>query len=602
MLFFAACGGNKANPSAPNSHNHTMPILGDGLIAVKMRPAQVVEAPFAPGEISNRFRSPSALGRNLTAARQASFEESDLLRDGADYEAELPMNRVAADGGNPLAVEFSPDWNPSSGLSSAAYCAYRWPLEDYGTSMREQTLGLSWEGGAPPAGEFFIGLGNVLNDSWDWYAGEPDNVVTFPSFTTYEEADGSVLVILIVLGQTPTSLAELQIGAFETRGTGGNPEPFTSPAPLWPDFPLQADLTVDLSPLTGPVGDQLNVASCTAWAATGAYNYELAQIYADCDWDLELPAFRMSPRYLYISTGSGDDSCPGGGRPIWGSADWMRENGVVREVTAPYQTTEAEPPANGGNPYFGFHCNESWDSGDEATETALFQPDVVPLLSTEDEDTGRQYLNDAQINACKAILRILRHPLGMNTNLDSSFSSTDYAGGESWTFSGVQSGSLSHAMLIVGYDDNRNGGSFKVKNQYGADWGDEGYCWITYASMQDERANAYAYFIVDSYDPDIADEYCPEPPVFLPPFGLASPTRHDDRIELAWDMVEGASSYLVYRDSKETELIVVGGAETGYTDRSVDDYLTHVYWVRAESSVHGVSGFSSPLLAWRQQP
>lgn len=38
-----------------------------------------------------------------------------------------------------------------------------------------------------------------------------------------------------------------------------------------------------------------------------------------------------------------------------------------------------------------------------------------------------------------------------------------------------------HAMCIVGYDDNLNGGSFIIRNSWGTDWGDKGYCYICYS-------------------------------------------------------------------------------------------------------------------------
>jgi hypothetical protein len=37
-----------------------------------------------------------------------------------------------------------------------------------------------------------------------------------------------------------------------------------------------------------------------------------------------------------------------------------------------------------------------------------------------------------------------------------------------------------HAMCLVGYDDKKLGGAFKVVNSWGGNWGDKGYCWIKY--------------------------------------------------------------------------------------------------------------------------
>lgn len=41
-----------------------------------------------------------------------------------------------------------------------------------------------------------------------------------------------------------------------------------------------------------------------------------------------------------------------------------------------------------------------------------------------------------------------------------------------------------HAMCVLGYDDNRLGGSFEIQNSWGQDWGDGGYVYVTYSDFQ----------------------------------------------------------------------------------------------------------------------
>jgi hypothetical protein len=41
-------------------------------------------------------------------------------------------------------------------------------------------------------------------------------------------------------------------------------------------------------------------------------------------------------------------------------------------------------------------------------------------------------------------------------------------------------GNTTDAMAIVGYDDNKAGGAFRVLNSWGANWADHGYVWIKY--------------------------------------------------------------------------------------------------------------------------
>lgn len=52
-----------------------------------------------------------------------------------------------------------------------------------------------------------------------------------------------------------------------------------------------------------------------------------------------------------------------------------------------------------------------------------------------------------------------------------------------------------HAMVYVGYDDEKYGGSFRVLNSWGAGWGDDGYLWIRYEDAQ--YATLFAAEMID---------------------------------------------------------------------------------------------------------
>jgi len=49
-----------------------------------------------------------------------------------------------------------------------------------------------------------------------------------------------------------------------------------------------------------------------------------------------------------------------------------------------------------------------------------------------------------------------------------------------------------HAMCVVGYDDNRDGGAFEVQNSWGTNWGNDGYIWIRYSD--------FATFVYEAYE------------------------------------------------------------------------------------------------------
>lgn len=60
------------------------------------------------------------------------------------------------------------------------------------------------------------------------------------------------------------------------------------------------------------------------------------------------------------------------------------------------------------------------------------------------------------------------------------------------------SGTKGHAMVVVGYDNYKNGGSFEVMNSWGNTWGNKGFLWIKYRDF--ERQVKTAYVLVDKKD------------------------------------------------------------------------------------------------------
>ena len=51
-----------------------------------------------------------------------------------------------------------------------------------------------------------------------------------------------------------------------------------------------------------------------------------------------------------------------------------------------------------------------------------------------------------------------------------------------------------HALTIVGFDDDLYGGAFRVVNSWGDEWGDDGYCWISYEDFNRFQEAAYMIY------------------------------------------------------------------------------------------------------------
>lgn len=55
-----------------------------------------------------------------------------------------------------------------------------------------------------------------------------------------------------------------------------------------------------------------------------------------------------------------------------------------------------------------------------------------------------------------------------------------------------------HAMSVIGYDDYKNGGSFRIVNSWGADFGDNGYIWVSYKDFYSFTDQAFVFELLDN--------------------------------------------------------------------------------------------------------
>jgi hypothetical protein len=53
-----------------------------------------------------------------------------------------------------------------------------------------------------------------------------------------------------------------------------------------------------------------------------------------------------------------------------------------------------------------------------------------------------------------------------------------------------------HALTVVGYDDNKYGGSFEIMNSWGTEWGNEGFLWIRYGDFIQYSEGAFDIYVI----------------------------------------------------------------------------------------------------------
>ena len=67
-----------------------------------------------------------------------------------------------------------------------------------------------------------------------------------------------------------------------------------------------------------------------------------------------------------------------------------------------------------------------------------------------------------------------------------------------------------HAMTVVGFDDNKAGGAFRVLNSWGTDWADHGFIWIRYNDFTQWCVEALQAF-ADPLTPEPAEKHHDDP-------------------------------------------------------------------------------------------
>ncbi len=86
-----------------------------------------------------------------------------------------------------------------------------------------------------------------------------------------------------------------------------------------------------------------------------------------------------------------------------------------------------------------------------------------------------------------------------------------------------------HAMCVVGYDDNLEGGAFQIMNSWGEDWGDRGIAWVRYRDFERFTKEAYGLY----------------------PAGKAGETADDTRMAVEFGLLDNATQKTIPLKQKE---------------------------------------------------
>ena len=226
--------------------------------------------------------------------------------------------------------------------------------------------------------------------------------------------------------------------------------------------------SIDLSgnfPVPGSQGMQ---SSCVGWAVAYLKSY---QERLEERWDFTRNT-QFSPAWIYNQINDGRDE---GSHPLR-AMELIQSKGAATLATMPYDPND--------------HLTQP---DDRAIEEALsFLGGTIERVDS--------------VNQYKAALAH-RVPFVLGIPVYPSFNGLRGANAAYNDLSGTWQGG--HAVVVVGYDDYRFGGAFKVLNSWGSGWGDRGFFWIPYDTFRDSRFDTYAIMIEDRTNGDVPRPVAP---------------------------------------------------------------------------------------------
>jgi len=218
--------------------------------------------------------------------------------------------------------------------------------------------------------------------------------------------------------------------------------------------------SISLKKYVPTIKSQGNISSCTGWATT----YAAFTIIRRLETGIGVGPFSPLSTYNKIKT----DDYPNELDCDRGS--WPKDalNLLVKQGSPYYKDyTNSCRLDDGNNPYedklYRFrtlNCNE--EQGVNNIKSALNNNEpVVISMKVYNLESGRNSLNDKYVSS-RTGEWTFDVPAGDPNNYSTS----------------------GHALCIIGYDDNKFGGSFEVMNSWGDDWGNSGFFWVKYSDIR----------------------------------------------------------------------------------------------------------------------
>lgn len=197
-------------------------------------------------------------------------------------------------------------------------------------------------------------------------------------------------------------------------------------------------------------GDQGSSSTCTGWSTSYAARTILEAI--SNHWDTEtINKKKFSPSYVYNQIRP-KEGCNSGASIIDGM-EILKNDGVL-----PFEE-------------FGYDCEREVKAEDKRKASSF-------RLKEYREIASRKSKNKV-LNIKKSLTQ--SKPVVIGFDCPKSF----YAAKDVWhpKKAEYEERVNGHALTIIGFDDNVEGGAFEIMNSWGVNWGNEGFIWIRYSDI-----------------------------------------------------------------------------------------------------------------------
>jgi len=234
--------------------------------------------------------------------------------------------------------------------------------------------------------------------------------------------------------------------------------------------------SIDHSTNMPPVRSQGSYQSCVGWA-TGYY-YKTYQEKMEHGWDVSTANHQFSPSFVWNLSNDGTNS---GMSTITGITN------IINHGTPTYETM--------GNADY-----TTWPNQDQWQEAMWYRADSTEMIfhyfyGEPDIPNLKSHLDSGDIFVI--VVPVYSDNLSATGGNDvHDYSTGSYRG--------------THALAVVGYDDNRSytdqsgnpqTGAFKFVNSWGSGWSGDGYSWFSYNFVTNEAREAYTMVDKNNYQP-----------------------------------------------------------------------------------------------------